>query len=110
MIQGYDNNCLYLSDIPAMGFNWPDAILYYSGNQLASSTFCYASNYYDTARYNSLFNSLSAQYGAPVSYNRTRGALSATWWGYDNRYITLELQQSVCNDGFSRYMTTLRIG
>jgi len=109
-IQGYDNNCLYLSDISAMGYVWPDAILYYSGGMLANSTFCYATDYYDTARYNSLFSYLSNQYGAPVSYNRGGNALSATWWGYDNQYITLELQRDVCRDGYSRYITTLRIG
>lgn len=109
-IQGYNDNCLYLSNVNAMGYNWPDAILYYSGGALANSTFTYATNSYNTARYNSLFASLSNQYGAPVSYNRGNNAISATWWGYNNQYVTLELYQGICQDGYSRYITSLRIG
>lgn len=110
VIQGYNNNCLYLSDVNAMGFFWPDAVLYYSGGALASSTFCYATDYYNTNRFNTLYRNLSNQYGAPISYNRGNSSLSATWWGYNNQYITLELQRDLCIDGYNRYMTTLRIG
>lgn len=109
-IEGYNDNCLYLSDVTAMGYRWPDAVLYYSGGVLANSTFSYATSYYDASRYNRLFSTLSSQYGAPVSYNRGNDGISATWWGYDNRYVTLELYQGICQDGYSRYITSLRIG
>lgn len=109
-IDGYANNRVYLRNVNAMDYLWPDATLYYNNGYLASSTFSYSTSYYDISRYNSLFVNLSQMYGAPASRRNVGSGWSATWWGYDNRYVTLEFQPLYVSTYGVRYYTTLVIG
>lgn len=109
-IDGYADNRVYLRNVNAMDYFWPDATLYYNNGYLASSTFSYSTSYYDISRYNSLFASLSRMYGAPAARRNAGSGWNATWWGYDNRYVTLEFQPLYTSSGGIRYYTTLVIG
>ena len=110
-ILGYGNNQVYLSNVPIYNYTWPSATLYYgSGGGLQGSEFVYSSPGYDISRYNALYSQLVRRYGSPVSVQDTYGGVTATWWGYNNGYITLSFFNDTANNGTSRYYTTLSIG
>ena len=104
-VTSYGNNVVYLTNVPQMNYYWPDAALYYNNGALCGSSFTYPSNYYDMSRYNTLYNTFCGQYGVPVSTVNQGGVISATWFGYDNRYVTLEF-----NSNYGNYYTTLSFG
>ena len=108
-VDGYANDCIYLSNMSALDMLWPDATLYYNNGYLTSSSFSYSTPYYDLSRYNAAYARLANMYGAPVSVSNG-GGVSATWWGYDNRYITLSVQAMQSLGGGLRYYTTLVMG
>lgn len=110
-IMGYGNNQIYLSNVPVYNYSWPSATLYYgTGGGLQGSEFVYSSPGYDISRYNALYSQLVRQYGYPVSVQNTYGGVTATWWGYNNGYITLSFFNDTAFNGTSRYYTTLSIG
>lgn len=109
-IDGYADNRVYLRNVRALDLMWPDATLFYTDGYLASSSFSYSTPYYDNARYNSVYNNLVGLYGMPVATRNINNGWSATWWGYDNRYITLEFQPLYSAAGGLRYYTTLIMG
>lgn len=110
-IMGYGNNQVYLSNVPVYNYTWPSATLYYgTGGGLQGSEFVYSSPGYDISRYNALYSQLVRQYGYPVSVQDTYGGVTATWWGYNNGYITLSFFNDMAFNGTSRYHTTLSIG
>ena len=109
-IDGYADNRVYLRNVDAMNYMWPDATLYYNNGYLVSSTFSYSTSFYDVSRYNSLYMNLTGLYGAPASRRNIDSGWSATWWGYDNRYITIEFQPLYTASGGIRYYTTLVMG
>ena len=110
-IMGYGNNQVYLSNVPVYNYTWPSATLYYgTGGGLQGSEFVYSSPGYDISRYNALYSQLVRQYGYPVSVQDTYGGVTATWWGYNNGYITLSFFNDTAFNGTSRYYTTLSIG
>ncbi|MCI6394323.1 MAG: hypothetical protein MR822_07590 [Bacteroidales bacterium] len=110
-IMGYGNNQVYLSNVPVYNYTWPSATLYYgTGGGLQGSEFVYSSPGYDISRYNALYSQLVRQYGYPVSVQDTYGGVTATWWGYNNGYITLSFFNDMAFNGTSRYYTTLSIG
>lgn len=110
-IMGYGNNQVYLSNVPVYNYTWPSATLYYgTGGGLQGSEFVYSSPGYDISRYNALYSQLVRQYGYPVSVQNTYGGVTATWWGYNNGYITLSFFNDTAYNGTSRYYTTLSIG
>ncbi len=104
-VTGYNNNVVYLTNVPQMNYYWPDAALYYNNGILAGSTFTYPTTVYDMSRYNALYNTFYAQYGAPVSVANNGGVVSATWFGNGNRYVSLEF-----NSNYGNYYTTLSFG
>ncbi|MCM1484498.1 MAG: hypothetical protein NC043_09190 [Muribaculaceae bacterium] len=104
-IDGYGTNEVYLRNVPQFDFYWPDATMYYGPNGFIGSRFYYSTIGYDMARYRSVYNMLTAQFGAPVS---VRGQ-AATWYGTGNQYITLDFTSSFTDAG-QRYFTTLSIG
>ncbi len=109
-VDGYSDNYLYMRDVNAYNYNWPDVMLYYNNGYLASSQFSYSSPNYDGYRYNNIYSQLYNAYGAPaIAQNITNGR-RVTWWGYDNQYVTLEFQSTYNYDGGVRYYTTLIIG
>lgn len=108
-VDGYANDCIYLRNMNALNLLWPDATLYYNNGYLTSSSFSYSTPYYDLSRYNAAYTRLANMYGAPVSVSNG-GGISATWWGYDNQYITLSVQAMQSFGGGLRYYTTLVMG
>ncbi len=109
-IDGYGDNRVYLRDVSAMNCYWPDATLYYNNGMLQSSTFSYSTSYFDNGRYNNVYNVLVNTYGMPVSTRHSGNMMSATWWGYNNQYVTLEFQPLYSPGGSLRYYTTLVMG
>ncbi|MDO5395024.1 MAG: hypothetical protein Q4F07_03555, partial [Bacteroidales bacterium] len=110
-VTGYGNDCIYLSNVPMFNLSWPNATLNYVNGNLRGSEFTYSTPGYDMSRYNMLYNSLVAQYGYPVSVQNNGGYnVSATWWGYNNGYITLSYFSDYAYNGTMRYYTTLSIG
>lgn len=109
-VDGYGNDCVYLRNVSAMSFVWPDAMLYYTSGGLATSRFSYSTSYYDVSRYNRLYGTLVSQYGNPVDFQSINGGYVATWFGYDNGYISLEYGRQYSSGGSMRYYTTLTYG
>lgn len=108
---GYGNGNVFLTDVSALNYIWPDATLYYGPNGgLDYSQFYYSTPYYDMARYNSLYGNFVANYGAPVNLVNSGGRITATWFGAGNGYITLEFGPRVIAGGGSRFFTTLTFG
>ena len=105
-VSSYGNDVVYLSNVPQMNYNWPDAALYYSNGVLSGSQFTYPSAYYDMTRYNSLYNVFTSQYGMPVQTMNQGGIISSTWYGPANRFVTLSFN-SQYNGSF---YTTLSFG
>ena len=109
-VDGYADNYLYMRNMSAYNYTWPDVMLYYNNGYLASSQFSSSTSNYDGYRYNNLYNQLYNMYGAPAVAQSIANGRRVTWWGYDNQYITLEFQ-SVYNYGSGiRYYTNLIIG
>lgn len=104
-VTSYGNNVVYLSNVPQMNYYWPDAAMYYNNGALCGSTFTYTSNYYDMSRYNALYNTFCGQYGVPVRTVNQGGVISSTWFGGNNRYVTLEF-----NSSYGNYYTSLSFG
>lgn len=105
-VSSYGNDVVYLSNVPQMNYTWPDAALYYTNGVLTGSQFTYPSPYYDMTRYNSLYNTFTAQYGMPIQTVNQGGIMSATWFGPANRFVTLSFNTQY---GGSFY-TTLSFG
>lgn len=110
VVDGYADNQLFLRNVSAFNTVWPDAVLTYTNGCLSTGNFSYSTPYYDSTCYNRVFGVLSNTYGAPVSTVRQNNGWSATWWGYDNRYLTLDFRPYYAVDGTLRYYTTLTVG
>lgn len=110
VVDGFADNQLFLRNVNAFNMMWPDAVLTYTNGYLTSGNFSYSTPYYDSTCYNRVFGVLSTTYGAPVSTIRQNNGWSATWWGYDNRYVTLDFRPYYAVDGTLRYYTTLIVG
>ena len=109
-IDGYSDNYLYMCDVNAYNYLWPDVMLYYNNGYLTSSQFSYSTNYFDGSRYNNVYNQLYGAYGAPAIAQNIANGRRVTWWGYDNQYITLEFQSTYTNGYGTRYYTNIIIG
>ena len=109
-VHGYGNDVVYLRNISQYGYNWPDATLYYSSHGLVGSEFVYSTSYNSRSRYNSVYNTLYNQYGAPISIDSSANGVTVTWWGYDNQYVSLDYHPIYTNNGQLRYVTTLSMG
>lgn len=105
-VASYGDDVVYLNNVPQMNYYWPDAALYYNNGALYGSSFTYPATYYDMSRYNALYSTLCRQYGAPVQTVNRGGVVSATWFGYDNRFVTLEFNSSYGGN----FYTTLSFG
>ena len=110
-VDGYQNGVVYLRDVNQYNYYWPDATLRYNdAGNLIGSEYIYSTPIYDVARYSNLYNTLYSQYGMPASsIGPGGGALSATWFGPNQCYITLEYSP-VTIGGVIRYCTTLSQG
>lgn len=110
VVDSYTNDVVYLRNVNEMSFLWPDATLYYGTNGLIGSQFSYSTNYYDRTRYNQIYSTFVTRYGAPVNYQAVNNGYIATWFGYDNGYISLEFKPVYGAGGHLRYYTTLSFG
>lgn len=110
VVDGYVNDVVYLRNVSQMSFVWPDVELYYVSGGFTGSRFSYSTSYYDRTRYNQLYSTFVTQYGSPVNYKAVNNGYIATWFGYDNGYISLEFAPSYSSDGHLRYYTTLSFG
>lgn len=106
-VDGYTDDIVYLRDVPQYNYNWQDVMLSYSAGRLASAQFVYSNAFYDTGRYNGVYQTLCGTYGSPISMRTlTGGGYECAWYGGNNQgMITLEYYR----DG-GRYYTTLSIG
>jgi hypothetical protein len=110
-VLGYVNDAIYLSNVSMLNMLWPNATMFYTDSMLRGSEFTYSSPGYDRSRYNLAFDNLVRQYGSPVSVQNTaNNGVSATWWGYDNSYVTLSFFPDYAYNGSVRYYTTLSFG
>lgn len=109
-VYGYGSDVVYLRNVNQYNYLWPDATLYYGVSGLTGSQFMYSTNHYDMTRYNMVYNTLINQYGSPVSVQNITNGVVATWWGYDNQYVSLEFRPIYTNNGQLRYFTTLSFG
>ena len=105
VIDGYGTNEVYLRNVYEMGCYWNEATLYFVGNGLSRAQFYDSTQYYDSSKYNNVYNSICEKYGNPVS----RNGMSATWFGYYGDYVTLEYTQMNSSSGY-RYFTILTYG
>ncbi len=110
VVDGYNNDVVYLSNVNELSFFWPDAVLYYGTNGLTGSRFSYSTSYYDRTRYNQIYSTFVSQYGAPINYQATNNGYIATWFGYDRGYVSLEFRPMYSSGGHLRYYTTLSFG
>lgn len=108
-IAGYGNDIVYLNNVNECNWQWPEATLYYTSRGLTRSEFVNCTRFPDAARYNALYRSLTATYGAPVATNGN-GGLSATWFSPDRGYITLYYGSQYSTDSRLLYLTALTFG
>ena len=104
-VSSYGDNVIYLSNVPQMNYNWPDAALYYNSGVLCGSQFTYPTGYYDMGRYNALYSTFVSRYGVPVNASNSGGTISSSWFGPDGRYVSLSY--TALN---GQYYTTLSFG
>ena len=110
-VAGYGSSEIYLSNVNQFNYNWPDASLYFNNGQLVGSSFAYATAGYNMNRYNRLFSTFINMYGNPASVqNLSNGGVRATWWGYNNNYVTLAYYPDYLPTGPLRYFTTVTLG
>lgn len=109
-VNGYGNDVIYLRNVNQYGYLWPDATLYYGVGGLTGTQLMYSTNFYDRGRYNNVYRTLVNQYGSPISVQNISNGIIATWWGYDNQYVSLEFRPIYTNNGQLRYFTTLSLG
>lgn len=104
-VDGYGSQEVYLRNVAEMGYSWDDATLYFASGGLVRSQFFDSSAGYNPSRYNNVYMSLCNSYGAPVN----RSSNSATWFGYNGDYITLQYTMMNTSVGY-RYFTILTYG
>ncbi|MDE6396778.1 MAG: hypothetical protein K2K84_05865, partial [Muribaculaceae bacterium] len=110
-VSGYGPSEIYLTNVSQFNYNWPDATLYFNNGNLVGSSFAYATAGYNMNRYNRLFSTFMNMYGNPVNLqNLSNGGVQATWWGYNNNYVTLSYYPDYLPTGPMRYYTTVTLG
>ncbi len=109
-INSYVNNAIYLNNVPMLNVYWPDATMYYNNGSLAGSEFVYYTPSPDRYRFDSVYNTLVRNYGAPASQSFSGSSLSASWWGAGNQFITLTYSGQYSVNGGLNYYTTLTFG
>lgn len=110
-VSGYDNNAVYLANVPMLNYNWPVANLYYGNGGLDGSEFVYYTSGFNLGRYNAVYNSLTSVYGMPYAIqNLAGGGRRAVWWGNDGQYITLSFGSGYASGGGLNYYTSLSFG
>lgn len=109
-VTGYGPSAVYLTGVNLYGCYWPNATLNYVNSNLRGSEFVYSTYGYDRSRYDMLYRQMTDTYGVPIATNVNGARVSATWWGYNNSYISLSYFPDYDADGIYRYYTVLSIG
>ena len=109
-VTGYGPSAVYLTGVNLYGCYWPNATLNYVNSNLRGSEFVYSTYGYDRSRYDMLYRQMTNTYGVPIATNVNGARVSATWWGYNNSYISLNYFPDYDADGIYRYYTVLSIG
>lgn len=110
VVAGYGSDAVYVSNVPMLNMNWPDATLYYGSHGLYASEFIYSTTGFDLNRYNRVYNTLVQSYGYPVQTSNANGIISSTWWGTGNQFIRLTYHSGIAANGTNRFFTTLSFG
>lgn len=106
-VAGYQNNAIFLNNIPMLGLTWPQATVYYGNNGMNGALFQYRSDRYNAGTYDDVYYQLCRTYGDPLESRSNGTSRSATWWGGNNTgYITLSVSGQ--NNGY--YNTDLIYG
>lgn len=108
-VDGYENDMVFLRNVPMMNYTWPDATLYYGNNGFRGSSFYYSTPGRNLSRWNALYNYCQNYYGRPASYYAPGNSFEATWFTGQNGFITLNFSQQPTPSG-PRYFTTLSVG
>lgn len=109
-VAGCAADAIYLNNVRQMNLLWPDAVLRYAAGQLASSQYIYSTVLNDASRYWMLFNAFNRQYGRPASVVNRGGSMSASWFGPDGRFVSIDYQRGHGNHGGNCFYTTLTFG
>lgn len=109
-VTGYGPSSVYLTGVNQYGCYWPNATLNYINNSLRGSEFVYSTYGYNRARYDQMYRYMTNLYGVPVSSDINGDRVTATWWGYNNSYISLSYFPDYDSDGVYRYYTVLSVG
>ena len=109
-VTGYGPSSVYLTGVNQYGCYWPNATLNYINNSLRGSEFVYSTYGYNRARYDQMYRYMTNLYGVPVSSDINGDRVTATWWGYNNSYISLSYFPDYDSDGAYRYYTVLSVG
>lgn len=106
-VLGYADNMVYLSNVNQLGYIWPEATVYYTDGLMSNTQFQYWTTYYDTGRFNSVYNLLTNTYGYPINNYTENGIRYVNWWaGGDTAYITLQYGPGLGNNGRTTYYYT----
>lgn len=107
-VNGYYNDAIYLSNVRQLGYLWPEAIVQYNDGLMSGTQFYNWSAVPDQNMYYSLYNQLTASYGAPVEISYSNSGPTAAWWGGGNTgYITLSYGYGPSVTGLNSYYTSL---
>ena len=106
-INGYTDNIVYLKNVSQFNYNWQDVMLNYTTGRLASAQFVNSTGYYDTGRYNNVYQQLCRLYGSPISSRSlVNGGHECVWYGGESQgIVSLEYYRDR-----GRYFTTLSFG
>lgn len=108
-VDGYGAREVYLRNVSEQGYYWNDATLYFEGGGLVRSQFFDSSVGYSTNRFYDIYSRLNSEYGMPTSQSDNGGTITATWFGYQGDYITLQYTLLNTSSG-NRYFTILTYG
>lgn len=109
-IHSYGDNIVYLNNVNELNYIWPEGMVFYENGGLARTQLYYSTPNYDTVRYNEVYSTLYAQFGAPVRTTLPGGGVQATWFSNDGGYVQLEFSSRPTYGGTNQFFTTLTFG
>lgn len=107
-VLGYANNLIYIGNVNQIGYNWPEATVYYTDGLMSNAQFQYWTTYPSSTRFNNVYTTLTRTYGAPVSNYYDNAVRTVSWWaGGGTGYVTLQYGPGLADNGRTYYYTTL---
>lgn len=106
-VVGYENNVVYLQNVKELGYDWPEAMIYYTDGLMSDVQLNYWTTSHNTKRYDKVYSKLVKTYGQPVNISNVDGIITSYWWtGAESEYITLQYGPNMTDSGLY-YFTTL---